>query len=235
MNYQSILIITYGRSGSTLLQGIFNGIDGCLIRGENYNFCFGLFQSYQKLLQAKRKRNSETPQLPWFGAKFLDDGLFLDRTREMVRDLLLADEKSNQDITCYGFKEIRYTGMSESDFFGYLSFLAKIMPNPALVFNTRDLQDVIKSGWWVKCDPEHAIKELEETDRRFRLYAERHDNCFLIDYSDVVSKSEKLASLFEFLGVPYVEGKVSEILSLPHSYDPNQSSIKELFESDSDA
>ena len=47
MNYQHVLIITYGRSGSTLLQGLLNSIDGCIVRGENYDACKGLFRTYQ--------------------------------------------------------------------------------------------------------------------------------------------------------------------------------------------
>jgi hypothetical protein len=33
--FPNIFVVTYGRSGSTLLQGVLNGIPGFLIRGEN--------------------------------------------------------------------------------------------------------------------------------------------------------------------------------------------------------
>ena len=49
MKFDSVLIVTYGRSGSTLLQGILNSIEGCLIRGENDNFCFALYQAHQSI------------------------------------------------------------------------------------------------------------------------------------------------------------------------------------------
>lgn len=39
MKFNHILIITYGRSGSTLLMSLLNTVDGVLIAGENYNLC----------------------------------------------------------------------------------------------------------------------------------------------------------------------------------------------------
>ena len=75
MNFESILIITYGRSGSTLLQGVLNAIDGVLIRGENMNMCFHMFKTYQAILTSKSK-SERSPQSPFFGAKLLDEKYF---------------------------------------------------------------------------------------------------------------------------------------------------------------
>jgi hypothetical protein len=38
IKYGSILIVTYGRSSSTLLQGVLNTIDGVRVTGENFEF-----------------------------------------------------------------------------------------------------------------------------------------------------------------------------------------------------
>lgn len=53
--FGSILVITYGRSGSTLLQGILNSIDGILIRGENHNFLLRSLLVLQKLAPDDRQ------------------------------------------------------------------------------------------------------------------------------------------------------------------------------------
>lgn len=45
--FGSVLIITYGRSGSTLLQGILNSIPGYLIRGENENLMAHFYNAYK--------------------------------------------------------------------------------------------------------------------------------------------------------------------------------------------
>jgi len=69
MNFPSVLIITYDRSGSTLLQGILNSIDGCLIRGENNGFCLHLF-----LAQQHPERHSNGV---WYGAGLFNQTAFL--------------------------------------------------------------------------------------------------------------------------------------------------------------
>ncbi len=39
---RSVIVITYGRTGSTLLVGLLNSAEKTLIRGENGNFFFNL-------------------------------------------------------------------------------------------------------------------------------------------------------------------------------------------------
>src|SRR6266542_2209527 len=92
MRFSSVLIITYGRSGSTLLQGLLNSIEGCLVRGENYNFCYGLYRSYRSLRATHHRyggRNrSSSPAHPWFGAELLSETRFLDDARRLVENQL---------------------------------------------------------------------------------------------------------------------------------------------------
>lgn len=56
MRFNHILIITYGRSGSTLLMSLLNTVDGVLIAGENYNVCLHLFRAYKALLNSNTSR-----------------------------------------------------------------------------------------------------------------------------------------------------------------------------------
>lgn len=227
MRFDSILIITYGRSGSTLLQGILNSIDGCLIRGENNNFCFGLFEAYQNLLKAKTHRG-HNPQHPWFGAHLLDENKMLTHMRRLVKELLVADVANAHEIRCYGFKEIRYAYLPEHDLFPYLEFLSRLFPNGAFVFNRRNLNDVMKSGWWSNIDQDWARGVLHATDRNFDEYASTHANCYQIMYEDVVSQSAKFVGMFEFLGAPYSKDRITKTLAMPFGYDPGQESVKAL-------
>ena len=99
LNFDSILIITYGRSGSTLLQGILNSIDGCLIRGENYNAIFYLFEFYEKIILNKKENYNQTmPNNPFYGAGLPDEELVLMHIQNMVHDLLLADKIDASEI-----------------------------------------------------------------------------------------------------------------------------------------
>jgi hypothetical protein len=166
--FGSILVITYGRSGSTLLQGILNSIDGMLIRGENHNFCYGLYSSYQSLLQTIGKPwigdTAETPESAWFGCKELDAETFLAGSQAMLRKLLMGKNHAGNGIRCYGFKETRYIEVDDQELLGYLSFLAQIFPHPGFVFLTRAHRQVADSAWWRGQDPLAVEHELLRPD-----------------------------------------------------------------------
>ncbi|MGB3512308.1 MAG: sulfotransferase, partial [Microcoleaceae cyanobacterium] len=221
LNFESILIITYGRSGSTLLQGILNDIDGVLVRGENNNFIYGLYEAYNRLLDTRTHEDISQPNNSWYGAGEIDQELFLDDCRQMVRNVLLADKKYEKHFVCYGFKEIRYLEISQQqkDIADYLNFLAKIFPKPAFIFNVRNLDDVLKSGWWVNMNKAESRAELMELETAFHTYRETHpDNTFLISYEDVVCQSNNFQLLFNFLGAQYPEN-LDKILFTPHGYE----------------
>lgn len=218
MNYNSILIVTYGRSGSTLLQGILNSIDGCIIRGENYNFCYHLYHAYIALIDSKKHRGN-LPRNPWYGNGYFNEKVFLTNCKNLLFTFLVGDTLDRKEIVCYGFKEIRYTIKDiEGNLNDYLDFLSKIFPNTAFIFNTRSINDVAKSEWWAEQD-EHVVKSLLiETEKKFADFYNSHKNTFQITYEDVIHKTSKLKDLYLFIGAQYDDKKVDQILSIPHSY-----------------
>ncbi|WP_353570636.1 sulfotransferase [Candidatus Albibeggiatoa sp. nov. BB20] len=234
LNYSSLLIITYGRTGSTLLQGVLNSVDGVLIRGENNNLIFHLFQSYKTILQNKQEQKYENKAVaasnhPWYGANLPDESLFLNHIQSMLHDLLLADKIADSNIECYGFKEIRYIDIAEN-LLEYLDFLNKVFPNVAFIFNTRQIDDVMKSGWWKNQSPEEIKHKMTQIEHLFNQYAETHANCFQICYEDVVANGDKVQALFEFIGAEYSSSQIDQVLSIPHSCNPTQEHIQSLFE-----
>jgi hypothetical protein len=231
LNFDSLLIISYGRSGSTLLQGILNSIDGVVVNGENYNFCYGLYQSYKALIKSKTQHGL-LAQNPFYGSEILDVDYFLSQTKETIKTLLLGDKKDNQNIRCYGFKEIRYDE-TYKDLEGFLIFLEKIFPNPCFVFNTRNKEEVVKSwinlGWVHKSKKEKSLDIIEQVDTAFfNAHKLRQTNSFHITYEGIIGKSEKLVDLFSFLGAPFQRKKINDLLAIQHSYNPNQKHIKKL-------
>ena len=69
-----VFIVTYGRSGSTLLQKIIGSAPGFYIAGENKDALFGLYESCRSVAYARRHFGSSltTSGNPWFGAERLD-------------------------------------------------------------------------------------------------------------------------------------------------------------------
>jgi len=229
LRFKYILIISYGRSGSTLLQGILNTIDGVLLRGENGNIFFDLFKTYQKLIDLKNShKNAVLPNQPWYGMSFFDEDQILSQYQELAKGILLADQYSKASEMCVGFKEIRYDEIGD-ELELYLDFLGRLFPKAAFIFNTRNLKDVAKSAWWKEVDENTVVKKLSEIQARFEAYARGRDDCFGIRYEEVVAKGEKLVELYNFLGATYQPEIIDAVLAIPHSYSPEQQKIKKLF------
>ena len=101
-----LFIVTYGRSGSTLLQGILSSIPGYLIRGENGGAAYYLykFHATAELNRTSRPR-WKSPQSAWFGI----GGYPTRRALNQLRGLLLATViRPEKDSRVVGFKEIRW-------------------------------------------------------------------------------------------------------------------------------
>lgn len=225
MNFSSVLVVTYGRSGSTLLQGILNAIDGCVVRGENYNLCYGLFSAYKSLVRSKTgfglDDGSKTPTSPWYGAWLLDGQRFIEDARQLLFRQLLGDEPMPP---CIGFKEIRYADINNKDENGdaelqaYLDFLGLLFPNPAFIFLTRPHAQVMKSAWWQYKEGRQVESQLSKFEACNRRYGEGKNNVFTIDFTDIVSRGQRLQDLFAFLGAEYDAAALERVLSTEHSY-----------------
>lgn len=227
MNFKSLLIITYGRSGSTLLQGLLNSIDGCVVRGENHDLFYDLFTVDKKIGEMPRSDANRSPQDPWFGSHLYNKKFYRQMVKHFARETLLAGIGDKSSVKCYGFKEIRYVHHAE-DLGDYLSFLRKVFPDPAFIFNVRSHDDVAKSGWWGEQSPKDVKAKLEKIEVKFEEYADNHDNSFLIAYDDVVNAGDKLRELYEFIGADYDKELVASVLSRPHSYAPVQIRVRKL-------
>lgn len=228
MIFNSIIIITYGRSGSTLLQGVLNTIDRCIIRGENYNFIYSLFQGYQALHNSTKKSLRDSPQNPWYGNAELDTDAYIKDCGLLIKRQLI----NNRDVDCYGFKEIRYSEITD-DLEEYFHFLKQVFPNAAFIFNYRNLDDVVRSAWWKRSDPKKLKNQLKSLEKAFKSYQESNpDNCYNINYNDVVNKTEQLKGLFKFIGAEYNDEDITAVLSKPHSFKPASKKIKDLFNLD---
>lgn len=220
-----MLVVTYGRSGSTLLQGILNGIPGVCVLGENGNVYFDYFMIWKKLSELRRKhKGALLPKNPWYRIDAVEDDQYFDYFKEF---LTLFIPKA-PGVRCIGFKEVRYINTGEY-LEEYLDFLQKVFPDVALIINTRKLENVTKSGWWKEKDAAESTLALREFESRLLQYAASKANCFHIQYEEVVENGQKLRGLFDFLGADYCAEDVALILNTPHSYAPEQQHIKNLF------
>lgn len=228
-NFQNVFIITYGRSGSTLLSGALNTIPGYTIRGENYNFLFPIFRSYLKILEAKRghggtQANSTTD--PWWGVNEIDVEEYISGIRKLTDSVLIGTEKPRPRV--FGFKETRYPWIAKkgklSDF---LMFIRQVYPEACFIFNYRELDDVLSSGWWPEYNLDHSdsaralLVEFEKCSQAFAI--EQPTFTFEVNYDDLCSMSKNLQGMFEFLGEAYNPKDMKRVLRTKHSYDSSTS------------
>lgn len=208
-----LFVVTYGRSGSTLLQGILNSIPGYLIRGENTGAMEPLLNSFRRL-NAKSATVAETDATdPWFGIDGYDRQQAAAAYRRLVVDVLLRPEP---DTRVVGFKEIRWW---KRDLTETLTLMREVFPGARFVLNTRAVDDVIASKWWADKDPDAARAQvLDFDDRLDRAAAALGDAAFRVRYDEYVRDPGTLSGLFAWLGEDFDRARIDAVLATRHSY-----------------
>lgn len=230
MAHRTVLILTHGRSGSTLLQGVLNALDGFRIHGENHNFMFRLLDAHQALCKAKAEYNekSDFATSPWFSVSSIGPDAFLAEVGRVTLSSLFSEIELRQHEVV-GFKEIRYfsefskSGGAErlSDF---LEFARKTLPDCKFVFLTRDPAQTVVSAWWRGNSDKKKLKsDLSRFHEFMRGFAEKTPElAYCLDYADMTGKTARFWSLFDFLDARPDREVISEVLSTAHSYALNK-------------
>lgn len=216
-----LFILTYGRSGSTLLQGILNSIPGYLIRGENRQVLRHFWEVDRTLLRERNKQlrwmenNDADGELPVTHAFFGIDGYprpeALRLTRKYATKVIF---RPREDTRVTGFKEIRW---AEPDTARYVTWLQRVFPNARFIVNTRNLDDVANSAWW-RDDPD-ARSHLQDAEQQLLdIAGELGESAFRLHYDDYVSDPEQLQGLFRWLGEDFDLPTVQESMRVRHSW-----------------
>lgn len=183
-----IFIVTYGRSGSTLLQNLLMTIEGATIRGEDHR----------------------GPEHPWHGADQMRPVKFGASLVDAFVENVLAPPT---DALWFGFKEIRYNALGD-DFPMVMDFMHHHFKNAWFIFNTRNADDVTRSGWWKDWDRDDVVRLVEGMDARFADYAAQYpDRAFLVNHADFCDDPLGLEPVFDWLGEPIDPLKTAAVLA----------------------
>jgi hypothetical protein len=215
--YGYVFIVTYGRSGSTLLMSLLNTIPGYRILGENYNALYHLYRAGTAIRSGREKWSGPShlrPQSGWYGAPETRPAAF---ERELLDSFVAHVLRPRPGDRVLGFKEVRYTGAHVPDLFEYLAFLRRAFPGCKIVFNHRDPAAVARSGWWTRADK--GEERVRAADRRLWSIPadEQH---FHVVYERIDDTLEHIRELFAFLGEPMDEPAVRAVLRTRHSPPP---------------
>jgi hypothetical protein len=214
---KSIYIVTYGRSGSTLLMKYICRLPGCDIQGENFLFLLPLMSAEERLRRAEavRSRNTTSYDNPWYGSQNISSK----RWRRDVLHLLFNQLYPSKPIPkTIGFKEIRwYRSIGPDKFNQSLNWLGELRKPFGIIFLFRNLDNVMQSGWWVDLSPDRKLEERQKLEKFEELsvaYAERYnDSSLIISYEEFISDQAIAESICEFIGVKFSERIWRETLS----------------------
>lgn len=214
LNY--LFVVAYGRSGSTLVQGLLDTIPGYLIRGENRGALYRLYQYHWALEKARNdygRTDSLTSRDSWYGIDEYSGSAAIARMRSLLLETLLKPEP---DTRVTGFKEIRWF---YEDWAKYVTFLRELFPGARFVINTRDHDAVANSQWWGKRPKQEVLTLLSGYEEQLDAMAEKlGDAAYRIRYDDYVADPANLAGLYEWLGEPFDLDAVRQTMAIKHSF-----------------
>jgi len=217
-----LFVMTYGRSGSTLLQAILNSVPGVLIRGENRGITYHLHEYHRSAVKdaawigkaGRRKVN------PFFGIRDYPAEVALARCRDLVLDTLLRPHPATKVV---GFKEIRWY---QDDLADYVQFIRDVFPGARFIVNTRRLEDVARSSWWAdREDPLGQLTVIE--DRILAVAATLGDAAFHLRYDDYKDDPVQLRKLFDWLGFAFDEERIREVMATEYARMPDSPKQRE--------
>ena len=209
-----VFVMTYGRSGSTLLMGVLNTIPGYLIRGENDDAMRFLYDFHRTCVERSTFWPVERMRMrsnPFFGMGDFPVAASIAGARRLALETLL---RPKADTRVTGFKEIRWWRHDDLD--AYVAWLRQVFPGARFLVNTRSHEAVLKSKWWAKGGDKSD--HLADIERRLLEVADRlGDAAYRVHFDDYVADPAALAPMFAWLGEEYDEARCGATMSKKHS------------------
>lgn len=206
-----IFIVTYGRSGSTILQSILHSTPGYFIRGENMNGLYSIFSASKAahFMRYEHGRKQHAPDDPWFGADEVNPRRYTKRLVDIFMDEIIQPPLEARVV---GFKEIRFHEAGAEEFEPFLNFMYDNFSGCKFIFNTRPWEEVARSGWWANMKPERVEEIITGADALYADYLKKYPERGIHLRHEVTRESPSaFKPLFEFLGEPYDEGLVEAV------------------------
>lgn len=218
-NWSYLFVLTYGRSGSTILMRLLNLPEAVEVRGENINALFHLYRAISSVRRSKKRFGAVLRETndPWFGANKVQPDLF---ENACLEGFIKTVPNPSKRTTHTGFKEVGHlpNHMSDKEFEAYVAFILSRFPNVKIVLITRDSMAVSRSGWFKEMPQNYVVDQVRLANIRFSAVAKKNRNCRLSDYSDVVANWAVLQDLFSWLDIDFSKNTAAEILDIPLSH-----------------
>lgn len=221
-----LIIVTAGRTGSTILQHLLNQDPETLIRGENNNFFYYFYRAYHALEDpnAAKFRLASNSKHPWYGFKNFKSEELKKHTRLLAIKFLLGTN-SLSDYQRIGFKEIRFFPLirykpnsnepNTSELINYLLFLSNALGNVKFIHLTRESSEIVKSGWWgINGNQQDKIERINFFNQTISQ-AKTSLDIVPFEYELLKSKNiTRIQEIFLGLGINLTRKKITETLNI---------------------
>jgi len=149
-SWTPVFVVTYGRSGSTLVQGLLNALPRTLVRGENGLFFVDLFRASDRATTFARKHGTHAPRLTtsaFYGAHRIREDRFTYFSRRLIQRTLLGPHKS-EEYDRVGFKEVAWHELEAGETEAFFDWWDQVFPDAVYVLHTREREALPHSGFW---------------------------------------------------------------------------------------
>lgn len=219
-----LFVVTYGRSGSTLLNGVLNSLPGVRVYGENNMAVKHLWSFYREMVKSfSASENFEQNFGQFDSCNSWNNPVDYLQLQESTRSFFLDVYDPDRMFDLIGFKEIRYPSMSKGELFSFLRWLDYVFVPAKFVFLTRSLDETCKSKW-------HAIDSAKCRERldRFTLFLREYYDSFCMSQDlfclhfdslhDDSLQALDFRPLVDWLGLCFDEESIDEVLCVRHGY-----------------
>jgi hypothetical protein len=192
-----VFVVTYGRSGSTLTQGMLNTLPRTLVRGENNLYLLPIFRAYNGLETFKNKfggPGAAKASSAFYGLREVDLDAFAASVRQLVQQQLLGD-LAVSNVDRLGFKEVLWHRIKPKEWSDFFGFMDLAFDEPLYVLNRRDVAMTSTSGFWQKKEPGVAEQQISRV-RRLQdfLRDSRADRCVDTQFEAMTSDDQAVAA-----------------------------------------
>lgn len=203
-----VFVVTYGRSGSTLTQGLLNALPGTLVRGENNMFMLPFFRSWAGVREFQEKNNDNAirngSRSAFYGLDEIDPEDFVQASRALTLQALYGSADRSK-VKVLGYKEVLWHRIKRDEVEEFFGWFEQIFPGASYVLNQRDHESVRKSGFWQNQEGQRVMRTLRRVEDMQQFLREtRPDRTHDVRYERITSedqsvKDKELRGLAEFV------------------------------------
>lgn len=206
-SFRYVFVVTYGRSGSTLVQGLLNTLPRVLMRGENGFYLLPLFHamaSVDGFRHTHLRHHPRAQNSAFYGLHVIKPRSFVTMTRTLVTGHLLG-RVDPQSVDVLGFKEVLWYRVQPAETGPFFDFLDRAFPGCLYVLNEREHARVVGSGFWQAKDEGTVLEAIERVEdiqgflRRTRPERTLDVRYELLTSDDPAVSEAQLKSLAEFV------------------------------------